>query len=395
MIKFFYRIRQAAFSVVMNMIKGSPIITNECGSLLKIPSFIREDGCDRAFIVTTPGFIKRETLLPLFSALEKEEIVYSVYTGVIPDPDFDSVENGLSEYLKNGRGIIVAVGGGSVIDCAKMIAARAVKPNKPLEKMKGLLKITKKIAPIYAVPTTSGTGSEVTVAAVLTDKNHAKYAYEDPSLLPKRAILDPTLTLGLSPYLTAVSGMDALTHAVEAYTNRYSSRYVKKCSEEAVRLIFENLEKACTDGADLEARKSLLYASMLAGKAINRGFVGYVHAIAHSVGGKCGVAHGEACAVLLPDVLKQYGNPAEKKLASLARVIGIYGDNDHALASDFIERIRSLRAKIELPSAFSSLIQKDVPELAKRAIHEANPLYPVPRIWDEVEFFTVLQNSAK
>ncbi len=380
--KLFYRTRQFFFSIAMNSVKKAPIVTQKNGAFAEIPQMIKSDGYKRAFIVTTKGFISRKTLDPLFSSLDQEGIPYSVFTGVVPDPDFDCVEKGAEMYRQNG-GVIVAVGGGSVMDCAKMIGARAVK-NKPLCKMKGVLKILKKLPPLYAVPTTSGTGSEVTVAAVLTDpQSHRKYAYEDFSLLPKRAVLDPSLTVGLSPYMTAATGMDALTHALEAYTNRFSSRFVKKASREATVLIFENLEKACKDGDDINARENLMRASMLAGRAINRGFVGYVHSAAHGIGGMYGVPHGEACAVLLTKVLRLYGKHAEKTLSELAKAVGLDGSDREELANKFISEIESLRENIGLPSGFKCLSASDIPNLTSGALREANPLYPVPEIWGE------------
>lgn len=158
-------------------------------------------------------------------------------------------------YVKNGCEGVIAFGGGSAMDCAKVAAARAVKPNQSVRAMRGQLKVHKKLPPLFAVPTTAGTGSETTVAAVVTDpETHEKNAVNDTCLRPKYAVLDPELTVGLPPHITSTTGMDALTHAVEAYIGKSNTKETIAEAEEAVKLIFANLEKAYTDGKDLEAR---------------------------------------------------------------------------------------------------------------------------------------------
>ena len=256
-----------------------------------------------------------------------------------------------------------------------------------------MLKVWRRIPPLYAVPTTAGTGSEVTAAAVITDTiqgTHYKYAVNDFCLIPKTAILDAELTLGLPPQLTAATGMDALTHAVEAYTNRFASRFVKQHAEKAVRMIFEALPEACRCGAEIEARETMLMASCYAGLAFTNNFVGYVHALAHAIGALYGVPHGQANAVLLVPVLREYGSSVQKPLAALAACIGVEAEPAEA-ARIMLERIEALREEVGMPSRFPQLAAADYPEIIRRAMREANPDYPVPAIWRAEAFERVLR----
>jgi alcohol dehydrogenase class IV len=254
--------------------------------------------------------------------------------------------------------------------------------------MAGLIKIRKKLPLLIAVPTTAGSGSETTVASVIVDiETHHKYVINDFSLIPHYALLDPLATTSLPKHLTSTTGIDALTHAVEVYVGRSMTRKTKKAAEEAVKLILENIEIAYNDGSNLEARRNMLYASYLAGTAFTKSYVGYVHAIAHTIGGKYGVAHGLANAVLLPHVLKSYGKYAEKPLAKLARIVGIVkGDESDFEASKlFISYIEGMNERMQIPSKLSCVQKEDITGMAMLADKEANPLYPVPVLWDKKE----------
>ena len=255
--------------------------------------------------------------------------------------------------------------------------------------MKGLLKVGRKLPPFYAVPTTAGTGSECTVAAVITDeKTHFKYPVNDFNLIPHYAVLDPKLTESLPPFLTATTGMDALTHAVEAYIGKGNTRKTKRQAEQAVKLIFGNLREATLNGHNLTARANMQQAAYLAGLAFTRAYVGYVHALAHALGGKYGLAHGYANAVLLPRVLDAYGKSASKPLAKLARIAGIAekADRNDVAARKFIDAIDGLNNSLSIPATFEGKIkEEDFDELARRADKEANPLYPVPKLMNAKE----------
>jgi alcohol dehydrogenase class IV len=263
--------------------------------------------------------------------------------------------------------------------------------------MRGLLKITHKLPPLFAVPTTAGTGSEVTLAAVVSDpETHEKNACNDPKLRPKYAVLDPELTVGLPPHITSTTGMDALTHAVEAYIGKSNVKSTEEYAEKATKMIFENIEKAYTNGKDIEARDQMLKASFYAGQAFTRAYVGYVHAIAHNLGGQYGVPHGLANAIILPYVLEYYGETAHKRLAKLAEIAGVKTTgSDKEKAEAFIEAIKTLNKNMNIPDGFDMVQEKDIPVIVERALKEGNPLYPVPKIMDKADCEAVIRRMMK
>lgn len=278
------------------------------------------------------------------------------------------------------------------MDCAKVAGARVSNPNTTVSQMRGLLKVFKKLPPFFAVPTTAGTGSETTLAAVVSNmQTHEKYAINDPKLRPKYAVLDPELTTGLPKKITSTTGMDALTHAVEAYIGQSGVKSTNDYAEKATKLIFDNLEKAYEDGKDIEARENMLVASFYAGMAFTRAYVGYVHAIAHNLGGLYGTPHGLANAVILPHVLEYYGETAHEKLAKLADIVGIDGDSDKEKAEKFIEEIKEMNEEMDIPEHFDFIKDEDIPTIVARALKEGNPLYPVPKIMDEEDCTKVVK----
>lgn len=274
------------------------------------------------------------------------------------------------------------------MDCAKAAGARIAKPNQPVSKMKGILKVHKKIPLLMAIPTTAGTGSETTLAAVITDEEtHHKYPINDFSLIPKYAVLDYKVTTSLPKQLTATTGMDALTHAVEAYIGRSTTRYTRKKAVRAVKLIGRNLKKAYEDGNDAKARMNMLKASYCAGVAFTQSYVGYVHGVAHSLGGQYGVPHGLANAVILPYVLEMYGDSCYKKLAKLATKAKILeeGQSDEETAKAFIQWIKDMNESMDIPNHIEGIEDEDIPKMAKHADKESNPLYPVPKLMNAKE----------
>ena len=244
----------------------------------------------------------------------------------------------------------------------------------------------KKLPPFVAVPTTAGTGSETTIAAVITDsETHHKYALMDLCLVPKYAVLDPEMTRELPSKVTSTTGMDALTHAVEAYLCwTYNTDESIRLAEEAVCEIFRFLERAYRDGNDMEARSQMLIASYKAGFAFTRAGVGNVHAIAHTLGGLYNTPHGLANAVILPIVLEDYGEAAHEKLAHLAELTGVkYDGSDAEKAAAFIAEARAMNRRMEIPTGFDFIQEKDIPQMVEWALAEANPVYPVPVIYDK------------
>lgn len=362
------------------------------GSVKQLPKFLKDKGFKSILIVTDIGLFKLGMADPILAACEAEGMKGVVYHDVVPNPTITNIEEGLKMYHDNGCDVIVALGGGSAMDCAKGIAARVARPKKQIPQMKGVLKVMKKLPPLVAIPTTSGTGSEATLAAVISNPDtHEKYPINDPVLIPRYVVMDPELTIGLPKHITSTTGMDALTHAVEAYIGGENTAQTKKDAIEAVQLIHKYLKLAYDDGKNIEARNEMQKAAYLAGKAFTRAYVGYVHAVAHSLGGFYGVPHGLANAVILPHVLTAYGSSAYKKLAQLADCIGIKGDSNEVKAKAFIKWIEDLNASMDIPNKIlakdgSQLIQeKDLPTMIDHARKEANPLYPCPQIWGNEE----------
>lgn len=354
----------------------------------EIAEILKNKKIDKVLLVTDKSIRTLGLTASLEAHLKKNEIHCCVYDETVPNPTSDNVEDALELYNSNGCQAIIAFGGGSAMDCAKSVGARAACPKKTLSKMQGLIKVRKSIPLLIAVPTTAGTGSETTVASVIVDsKTHHKYVINDFCLIPRYAVLDPKITQGLPPYLTATTGMDALTHAVEVYVGRSMTKTSKKAALEAVKLIFDNLEKAYVSGNNLEARQNMLRASYLAGTAFTKSYVGYVHAVAHTLGGRYGVAHGLANAVLLPLVLRAYGKNAHESLSELAKIAGLANQETPVAeaAEKIISHIEQMNERMGIPKKLTCIKREEIPEMAKLADKEANPLYPVPVLFDAEE----------
>ena len=357
-------------------------------SLKKLPAIIQKKGIKNVLLVTDPGISALGLHRQLVEWIREGGIHCTVYDKTVANPTIANVEEALALYREHDCHAIIAFGGGSPMDCAKGVGARVARPRKKISSMRGELKILKPIPLLIAIPTTAGTGSETTLAAVLTnEKTHEKYAVNDFVLIPRYAVLDPVLTRGLPKHITAATGMDALTHAVEAYIGRSNTAETIEDSVSAVKLIFRNLEKAYRDGEDMEAREKMQKASFLAGAAFTRAYVGYVHAIAHSLGGEYGIPHGLANAVILPYVLDAYGSSIYIQLAELADIvrIGQECEEDQAKAEAFITEIRAMNRRMGLPEKLDGIREDDIDMLAKRAAREANPLYPVPKIMKKAQ----------
>lgn len=382
----------------------TPEVLEGPNSICQLPAMIKKDGLSKVMIVTGKNVTRLGLFQPMLDALDQAEIQYVIFNDLQPNPTDINVEDGVETYRKTNCQGFIAFGGGSPMDCCKAIAASAA-TGKPVRKLQGLFRVLRPIPAIYAVPTTAGTGSETTIASVITDSTtHRKASINDTRLIPRAAVLDPTLTIGLPPSVTATTGFDALCHAVEAYTNNtYNTSVERKMAEDAVRLIYENLELACLDGSNLIARQNMQKASFYAGRAFTRGCVGYVHAIGHTLGGLYGTAHGLAMAVILPHVMRQFGSSAHKRLARLADVCGLTAGqsatadssglacgtaalSDAEKAEAFISWMEDLQKKLGIPSHLDFIEDEDIPQMISWASKEANPLYPVPEIWGEADF---------
>ncbi len=370
------------------------------GSVKAIPEIIRKRRCSHVLIITDAGIRALGLTRRLEKVLTQNGITFCIYDKTVANPTTANVAEALEMYYTNNCNAIIGFGGGSSMDCAKAVGARIAKPKQSLARMKGILKVHKKLPLLIAVPTTAGTGSETTLAAVITDaETRYKYAINDFPLIPRYAVLDPRVTLSLPPSITSATGMDALTHAVEAYIGRSTTYGTRKDALLAVKLIFENIDKAYTDGSSIDARRNMLHASFYAGCAFTKSYVGYVHAVAHSLGGEYNIPHGLANAILLPFVLEAYGPCIHKKLHHLSVAAGISAKDTpyDTAAREFIDAIKDMKKRFGIGDTVSEIREEDIPKLSHYADKEANPLYPVPVLMDAEElkqFYITLMTQS-
>ena len=358
------------------------------GSVNALPEILEKYSCEHVLIITDSGIRSLGLTKRLELALAKNGVEFSIYDKTVANPTTANVDEALALYTADSCQAIIGFGGGSSMDCAKAVGVKAANPRKSLAKMKGILKVHKKLPLLIAIPTTAGTGSETTLAAVITDaETRHKYAINDFPLIPRFAVLDPKVTVSLPKSITSTTGMDALTHAVEAYIGNSTTRATQKEALLAVKLIFENIDAAYNEGSNIDARRNMLHASFYAGCAFTKSYVGYVHAVAHSLGGEYNVPHGLANAVLLPFVLEAYGTCIHKKLYRLALAAGLVekGTPYDEAAQIFIDAVKDMKKRFEIGDTIAELKEEDIPKLAHYADKEANPLYPVPKLMDAAE----------
>ncbi len=390
------RVYQFGFKVAIPFLPyRNPDILN---SVDEIPALLAQKGIKSALLVTDQSIRSLGLTAHLEEIMEEQDITLAVYDKVQANPTVTQVEEARRMYIENDAQALIGFGGGSSMDCAKAVGVLIARPDKNLEQLGGILKVWKKTPLTIAVPTTAGTGSETTVAAVIVDQDTKhKYAIMDFPLIPDYAVLDPEVTRTLPPSVTAGTGMDALTHAVEAYIGNSTTRQTRRESLRAVRLIFHNLERAYRNGNDMRARRNMLRASYLAGCAFTVSYVGYVHAIAHTLGGRYNVAHGQTCATVLPYVLESYGTKIYPQLKALSIAAGLSEmEEDEALAArKFIAAVKDLNTKLKIPDKVAGISQDEIPYLAKLAAKEGNPVYPVPVLMNARElkrfFYDVLE----
>ncbi len=368
------------------------------GSIQEIPTILKKENAGSVLITTDAGIRKAGLIDPLEQALKEEGISYTIYDQTVANPTTKNIEEAANRYHEKKCDTLIGFGGGSSMDCAKGVGIRIARPDKPLGQMEGNLHVHAKLPLLICVPTTAGTGSETTLAAVITDEQtRHKYSINDFSLIPDYAILDPTVTLSLPPHVTAETGMDALTHAVEAYIGQSTTPATRGDALEAVKLIFGNLETAYKDGSDINARRNMLHASYYAGCAFTKSYVGYVHAVAHSLGGQYNVPHGLANATLLPFVLETYGKCIYKKLKNLAVAAGVADQDspEEEAALRFINAIKDMKKCFGIGDTIPQIQEEDIPCLAHYADKEGNPLYPVPKLMDAKELETFYYQVMK
>ncbi len=384
--KMYCRIFQFCFHLALPILPyREPKIYKNVADIVKL---LKKNKVQSVLLVTDSGLRSSGSTVFLENLFKKNNIHLAVYDKTCANPTVYNVEEARNVYIEKKCKCIIAFGGGSSMDCAKAVGARIAYPKRQVNQLKGLLKVLRKIPVLIAIPTTAGTGSEVTITAVITDdKKKHKYTMNNFTLIPSYAVLDPKVTYTLPPHLTATTGMDALTHVVEAYIGKSTSKETRRLSLEATKLIFENIEIAYNDGTNHLARENMLIAAYKAGIAFSKSYVGYIHAVAHSLGGQYNIPHGLANSVLMPIVLKEYGKSAYKKLYELGLAAGVVSKKDtyEAGAKKFIQAIIELNKRMNIPETLDGIKERDIPIMAKHAAKEANPLYPVPKLMNKKE----------
>ena len=347
----------------------------------KIIDILRYHELNRILLVTDQNIIQLKIIDPLITLFNQQKIEFFIYQDTQVNPTIVNLEEAKTSYVKHQCQAIIGVGGGSAMDCAKGAAA-LVASGKKVHQLRGLLKVRKKPPLMIMVPTTAGTGSEATVAVVVSNpKTKEKYGIGDPVLVPSYAILDSALTMGLPPQLTATTGMDAMTHAIEAYLGNSVTPFSKAASKKALQLIHQHLIHSYQHPQDEPSRRGMLEASYQAGLAFTRSYVGYVHAVAHTLGGFYQVPHGLANAIILPHVLELYGKSIHHKLATMADWLSLTSLDAPSVvkAKALKEWLNHHLSAMHITNILPGIIKKeDIPLMVKRAQQEISPFYPVP-----------------
>jgi alcohol dehydrogenase class IV len=368
-------------------------------SLNDIPSLWEMNHCKHPLIVSDEIIINLNPVQNFLTELKSKDISFDTYIDIKPDPSFESIERLYQFYNEHNCDCILAIGGGSVIDASKALGCKTLKPEKTLDHFKGVLKVGKDIPYFIAVPTTAGTGSETTVASVVTnEKTNDKFAINDGHLIPQVAVLDDALLENLPPKIIATTGMDAFTHAIEAYIGHSGTKLTDDYATKAMKAIKDHLYDFYLDSHNDIARKNMLEASFNAGVAFTRAYVGYVHALAHSIGGVYHMPHGLCIAILLPYVLEAYGKNAYKKLAEVSDLLELKEktESEEIKAKAVISWIKEMNQKMNIPSSFEGKIQdKDLDFLASHSANEGNPLYPVPKEFNKEELKEIIRKANK
>ncbi len=373
-----YMIRSQSFTVTQ-----PTQIQFGAGQIANLAKTVKEFKGSNVFLVVDPGIVKAGLIKPITAPLKKEKIPFTIYDKIDPEPGLKLADKGKTLAKKAGCDCVVGVGGGSAMDVAKAIAILLTNPGKA-EKYLGLGLIKKAGVPKIMVPTSAGTGAEVTFTAVfINEKTGSKGGMNGDPLYPDATILDPELTLSLPPHVTAFTGIDALTHALEAYTSTQAHTISEMYSLEAIELIAKNLPAAYANGNNLEARSAMLMGSLLGGKALATAGVGLVHAMAYPMGGMFAVPHGLANAILLPYVVEYNLIGNMEKFAVLAQVLGQNIDDLtlREASSLCVDALFDLNDDVAIPATLADIdIPFDsIPEMAKIALTVTRPVENNPR----------------
>lgn len=391
------KLKAMGFGLKLMPIRDTQVFTGATG-IDELAKKMADLNLKKALIVTTPGAVKRGYSTKVIEALARCGIDSAVFSNVIPDPTFATVNEGLAVLKANHCDCAIALGGGSVMDAAKAMIVAATN-DKPVEELMGMRKGKNNPLPFYAIPTTSGTGSEVTNAAVISEDNaadgtHTKRFMIDSRTVAKAAVLDPVLSASLPAHITAETGMDALTHAMEAYLSKLSNPESDALAIEAITSIFKVLPVCYEDGGNLAARQAMAEASLTAGKAFRKVMLGYVHAISHQLGAVYGTAHGLGNAMLLPLVVDYSKEKMAGKLAKLAIATGLGGDDliEAQLAQLVVDKLTSLNKQLNIPSKLEALKGEDIPNLALRSYAEALKIHAAPKYMGKRDIEKLLTN---
>jgi len=355
------------------------------GSHKQTGDWVKTLGCRKPLIVTDKGITKAgitDKIADIIRKDAKTDVV--IFDETIPNPTDKNAHDGLEVYKKNDCGSIISLGGGSSHDCGKAVGILATNGGK-IHDYEGVDKSTKNMPPFIAINTTAGTASEMTRFCIITDTGRkVKMAIVDWRTTPNLAINDPLLMAGMPPFLTAATGMDALTHAVEAYVSTIATPVTDACALQAINLISENLRAAVAHGGDMTARDGMAYAEYLAGMAFNNASLGHVHAMAHQLGGFYDLPHGVCNAILLP-VVERFNLIAKlDRFVDIAEAMGepVEGLSKRAAAEKALDAIKTLSTDVGIPSGLAELNvkEKDLKTMAENAQKDAcgltNPRCP-------------------
>lgn len=367
----------------VNVFQTTRRIIFGAGSVGRLPEELGRLGAKKIAIVTDPGIAESGILAETEKKLESGGFETTVFKEVEPDPRYEIVEKAADHIRQSGAGAIVGIGGGSPLDIAKVASVR-VKNDQPVSSFFGIDMVPARGLETILVPTTAGTGSEVTPIAILSDeKEKLKKGIVSPYLFPDACILDPELTVNLPPHITAATGMDALIHAVEAYTSRNASRFTDILAEKAMRLVYGNIRKAYADGENIEARSSMLEGSLLAGMAFANAGVTAVHAFAYPIGAEFHIPHGMANSIMLLPVMKfnLLGN-----MEKFAKMAEFFGENTEGLsirdaAEEAVAALEYLTEDLDIPGRLSDfgVKKENIPELAEGVMKVTRLLANNPR----------------
>jgi alcohol dehydrogenase len=357
------------------------------GSAFRLPEVLSEMGFRKPVVVTDPGVLGSGILEPLLSRLREKGIAFEIYDQIEANPKDRDVDRGAEKARRWGCDSLIAAGGGSPMDCAKAMAVVATHGGS-VRAYAGPGKITGSVLPVVAIPTTSGTGSEVTFSSVITDtERHFKFTVKGPEIAPRVALLDPELTRSMPPDLTAATGMDALTHAIEAFTVKGAEPISDACALHAIELIAGHLKTAVDQGDDMEARSGMLAGSLLAGIAFSHSDVGSVHCLAEALGGIYDLPHGVCNAVMLPEVMAYNLDFCRERYARIATALGKDWQDPEDGAEKAVKAVAQMAREVGLP-LFSSfgVNPEDIPGIASASAENgSNPSNPRPMTAEDYE----------